>query len=92
MRQTERFQDKHAAAIAAVAEAAGVEPGDVFLYSSYPTPTQERHVFQSWVGGVPGAQEVCLSREKAIENLQVLLEWCRAHPDEAKALTEGYRA
>lgn len=92
MPPAERFQDKYAAVIAAVAEAAGVGTEDVFLYSSYPTLTQARYVFQSWVGGVPGAEEVCRSPEKAEENLQVLLEWCRAHPDEAKALTEHYRS
>lgn len=92
MPPAERFQDKHAEAIAAVAEAAGVKAGDVFLYSSYLTPNQERHVFQAWVGSVPGAREVCLSSEEAGENLQVLLAWCRDHPDEAKALTEHYRA
>lgn len=92
MTQVERFQNVHAAAIAAVAEAAGVGTEDVFLYSSHPTKTSAKYVFQSWVESVPGVREVCQSRKKAEENLQVLLAWCRAHPDEAKALTEHYRA
>jgi hypothetical protein len=85
------FNEVYEADIAEIASAAGVGAGDVFMYSSHPTPTQGRWVFQSWVGSVPDAEEVCLSWHKAAENVSVLLAWCRAHPDEAKRLTQNYR-
>lgn len=86
------LREKYASELAEIAQIAGVaNEREVFLYSSHPTLTQRRWVFSSWVGGVPGVKEVCLSRDEAAENVATLLAWCRAHPDRARALTEEYR-
>lgn len=82
----------HAAALAEIAQLAGVEVGDVFTYRAHPTAETARYVFQSWVGNVPGANEVCLSAREADTNIATVLAWCRAHPDKAMELTEHYRA
>jgi len=82
------FTVVHAAALAEIAQIAGVEVGDVLNYQAHPA----RYVFQSWIGHVPGAHEVCLSVRKADTNVATVLAWCRAHPDQARELTEHYRA
>lgn len=91
MPEEQSFQEVHEDAIKEIAELAGIEATDVFAYSSHPTPKTARYVFQSWVGNVPGASEQCNSLRRANANIAVLLAWCRAHPDEAKTLTENYR-
>lgn len=91
MREEQSFQEVHEEAIKEIAELAGIKATEVFAYSSHPTLTTARYVFQSWVGNVPGAQEQCNSPLKANANIAILLAWCRAHPDEARALTERYR-
>jgi len=85
------FLEAHAVALADIAQLAGVGVEDVFLYSEHPTKTSGRWVFQSWIDGVPGAKTVCLSPLQATANVAVVLAWCRAHPAEARALTENYR-
>lgn len=85
------FQTANAVALADIAQLAGIGVEDVFLYSEHMTPTQERWFFQSWVEGIPGATRVCKTQLKATANLAVILAWCRAYPDEARALTENYR-
>lgn len=85
------FQEANAEALADVAQLAGIGVEDVFLYSEHQTPTQGRWFFQSWVEGIPGATRVCNSQLKATATLAVILAWCRANPDEARALTARYR-
>lgn len=81
------LREAYASELAEIAQIAGVaSEREVFLYSSHPTPTQGRWVFQSWVGGVPDVEEVCLSWHEAAENVATLLAWCRAHHDQARAL------
>jgi hypothetical protein len=89
--EEQSFQEVHEDAIKEIAELAGIEATDVFMYSEHPTPTQGRWFFQPWVGSVPGLRRVCLSRKEANATVKALLVWCRAHPDEAKTLTENYR-
>jgi hypothetical protein len=85
------FQEANAIALADVAQLAGIGVEDVFLYSEHMTPTQGRWFFQSWVEGIPGVTRVCRSQLKATANLAVILAWCRANPEGARALTERYR-
>lgn len=85
------FQEAHAETLADIAQLAGVGVEDVFLHSEHPTKTAGRWVFQSWIDGIPGAKTVCTTMLQANANVAVVLAWCRAHPDEARALTEKYR-
>jgi hypothetical protein len=81
------FPEEHAPALREIAGIVGRE--DIYSYTSQPTTTSERFVFQSWVDCVPGVLGVCLSRPAASANVQALLEWCRANPQQARALAGG---
>lgn len=85
------FLEANAVALADIAQLAGVGVEDVFLYSEHFTETSERWKFQSWIDGIPGAKTTCLTQLQATANVAVVLAWCRAHPEEARALTENYR-
>jgi len=81
------FPEEQEEALREIADIVGRE--DVYSYTSAPTTTSERFVFQSWVDCVPGVDGVSLSRVAAAANVRALLAWCRTNPEQARALAGG---
>lgn len=77
---TSPFSPSATAKLHEIAEATGRD--DIFMYSTHPTKTTSKYVFQSWVSRAPGVKEVCLSLAECEQNIETLWAWVQNHADE----------